>query len=397
MPTSRLRRAIERFLAVEAASSIALLVVTALALALANGPLQGWWAHVLHVTHAHFAVNDVLMTIFFFVVGLEIRREIDRGELAELRRAALPLATALGGMIVPALLFLTLNVGRSSARGWGTPMATDIAFAVGVLDLMGKRVPPALRVLLLALAVIDDVGAIVVIAVFYASTLSGVGFAVAAVAIAIVLVMRRAGVRRPLFYVAPGVLLWWGILRAGIHPTLAGVALGLLTPARPSEGESEAPVDRLQHLLHRWVAFGVMPIFALVNAGVSVTGARLGGDAGAAFAGVLGGLALGKPLGVVVFGLVAVKLGFAAFPRGLGARHLVVLGFAAGIGFTMATFIGQLAFADPALLSAAKLAILGGSALAAVATVLGARFLLPSAIDRDAALTESEAEASTDT
>lgn len=396
MATSSLRRAIERFLAIESASSIVLLFVTALALGLANGPLDAAWARLLHAAHTHFVVNDGLMTIFFFVVGLEIRREIDHGELSDLRRAALPLATALGGMLVPALLFYASNAGRTSAGGWGTPMATDIAFAVGVLDLMRKRVPPALRVLLLALAVIDDVGAIVVIAVFYASTLSGVGFAIAAAAIAIVLVMRRVGVRNPLLYVGPGALLWWGIFRAGIHPTLAGVALGLLTPARPFAGETEAPVDRLQHLLHRWVAFGVMPIFALVNAGVSVTGARLTGDAGAAFVGVLGGLAIGKPLGVVVFGLVAVKLGVSAFPRGLGVRHLVVLGFAAGIGFTMATFIAQLAFADPALLSAAKLAILGASTLAAVATMLGARFVLPHAIDRSAALTESEAESRTD-
>jgi len=299
---------IQRILAVEAASGIVLLVATALALAWANlwtssyaelwhTPIGGRIGPWSYEQPLHFWINDGLMTVFFFVVGLEIRREIFEGELASLKKAALPLAAAVGGMLVPAAIFAALNTGRAGSAGWAVPMATDIAFAVGVLTLLGSRVPSPLRVLLLALAVIDDIGAIVVIALFYSTGVSLQGFALVAAGIGAVLVMRAAGARTPLLYLLPGIVVWAGFLVTGIHPTIGGVVLGLLTPVRPWFGpsgfaattqeqlerlpendraalhssldainqarrEAVSPVERLIHALHPWVAVVLVPIFA---------------------------------------------------------------------------------------------------------------------------------------
>jgi len=314
---------VERFLAIEAASGILLLATAAIALIWANSPWQESYHALWHVPFRiglgpfsferdlHFWINDGVMTIFFFVVGLEVRREIHRGELSEPRRAALPLAAAIGGMIAPACIFAGLNLGRESIHGWGIPMATDIAFAVGVLTLLGSRVPPALRILLLALAVIDDVGAILVIAIFYSSGFASLGFLIIAAGLIAIMVMQLLGVRSPWAYVPPAAVVWAGAYASGIHPTLAGVAVGLMTPVRAWFGreafiehagasvaavqrqdsederallphlahlnearrEAVSPVERLQHALHGWVAFGVMPLFALANAGVSLGGA----------------------------------------------------------------------------------------------------------------------------
>ena len=285
------------------------------------------------------------MTIFFFVVGLEIRREIHAGELSEVRRAALPLAAALGGMLVPALIFLALNVGRPSAVGWAVPMATDIAFAVGALALLGKRVAPALRILLLALAVIDDVGAILVIALFYSTELAALGFAVLGLGILAIFVMQILGVRSPLAYVGPAIVIWAGAYFGGIHPTLAGVIVGFMTPVRAWYGAEEfldqteagvrslrsngvpddrallphldtlqvanreavSPVERLQHLLHGWVAFGIMPLFAFANAGVPLGQISLEGDALWVFLGVALGLTVGKPIGILAVSWLAAR------------------------------------------------------------------------------------------
>lgn len=438
---------VDRFLAVEASSGIALLVTAAVALAWANSPLAWayealWHAPVGFTVGAltlendlHFWVNDGLMTIFFFVVGLEIRRELSRGELSTPRRAALPLAAALGGMLVPALIYVAFNVGRASVRGWGVPMATDIAFAVGVFALLGARVSPALRILLLALAVVDDVGAIVVIAIFYSSGLAPAGFIGMGVGVALILGMQLIGVRRAWLYVPAGFIVWVGALLAGVHPTLAGVLVGLLTPSKAwfsqarflaevdehldelrdgqvrDEGElfphldalnaarkeAVSPVERLQHALHTWVAFGVMPLFALANAGVPLGAASFDGDGLRVFLGVTVGLAVGKPLGVYALSRLAARLGVAVVPRGLGRRHLGVVGLAAGIGFTMALFIATLAFEPGPLLETAKLGVLVGSGLAAAVTLLvGWRALSPAAVP-GAATTEAEAEASTAT
>jgi NhaA family Na+:H+ antiporter len=404
---------IQRILAVEATSGIILLVATAAALTWANlwsgsyadlwhtplGARLGPWSYEQPL---HFWVNDGLMTVFFFVVGLEIRREIFEGELATFKKAALPLAAAVGGMLVPAVIFAALNAGRAGAAGWAVPMATDIAFAVGVLTLLGSRVPGTLRVLLLALAVIDDIGAIVVIAIFYSTGISLQGFIVIGAGIAGVLTMRAAGVRAPVLYLVPGVVVWAGFLKAGIHPTIGGVVLGLLAPVRPWFGpsgfaattqaqlerlpaddragllasldlinqarrEAVSPVERLIHALHPWVAFVVMPIFALANAGVVVGGADFTGDYLWLFLGIVGGLALGKPLGIAAAAFGASRAGIARRSEEMTRSGVVLVGCVAGIGFTMSLFIAQLAFPPGPLLDTAKLAILVGSGVAILA------------------------------
>jgi len=416
---------VEQFLHLEASSGVLLLVVALAALVWANSPWQASYMAFWHLPiglrfgdwsferDLHFWINDGAMTIFFFIVGLEIRREMHRGELSELRRAALPCVAALGGMLAPAMVFLVLNLGRPSAVGWGIPMATDIAFAVGVLALLGRRVPPALRVLLLALAVIDDVGAIIVIAMFYSSSLALAGVGWAAAGVIGILVMQRVGIRSAWAYVPPAIVLWGGTYAAGIHPTLAGVIIGLITPVRAWFGiepsvermtmsllatrackdgasalrhldeigfvrrEAVAPVDRLQRALHGWVAYGVMPLFALANAGVPLGNASWSGDGGLVFAGVVLGLVLGKPIGVVGFSWVMHRLGVVLLPAGVGWREIALVGTVAGVGFTMALFVAGLAFPPGALLETAKLGIVVASAIASLGALLAGLMMLP--------------------
>jgi NhaA family Na+:H+ antiporter len=423
------RRPLDRFLAIEAASGVLLLVAAGAAMVLANSPLSEAYARLwdtplgVSVGDLRFerplswCVNDGLMAIFFFVVGMEIRREIHHGELSEWRRAALPAAAALGGMVAPALLYLAFAGAEATRSGWGVPMATDIAFAVGVLTLLGRRVPPALRVLLLALAVIDDLGAIIVIAVFYSGGLEPVGFGVAAGGLLGIVALKALGVRHPSAYIVPAVVAWAGTYVAGIHPTIAGVVVGLMTPVRAwlgPEGYSQAlsgqlsaldapgvaadehalalsvrglaetareavsPAESLIARLHPWVAFGIMPIFALANAGVSLEGMSLAGASGSVAAGCAVGLVLGKPVGILAACWAALASGLARLPVGIGGRHLLVLGVVAGIGFTMSLFIAQLAFASPALLGAAKLGVLAGTGVAGVVGIaLGLALLRP--------------------
>jgi len=443
-------RPLERFLAVQAASGIVLLAAAIVALTWANSP----WRHLyeqlwatpisfgvgaLHVAEPlHFWINDGLMVVFFFVVGLEIRREMHHGELSDRRRAALPVAAAIGGMIVPALIYSAVNHGSPARRGWGVPMATDIAFAVGVLALLGKRVPAAVRVLLLALAIIDDIGAIVIIAVFYSPSFTFSGVLVAAAGVSFVLLLRALGVRRTAAYILPGVVLWTGILMTGVHPAIAGVILGLLTPASPWYGadgfiaatesaivqlrdrasrpedhhalleplarvaeahrEAVAPVIRLEAALHPWVAYGIMPLFALANAGVDLRGVDLRAPVNTGVAvGVVAGLVLGKPIGIVAASFIAERLGIAARPRGATWRGVLLVGAVAGIGFTMAIFIAGLAFPDAATLGAAKIAVLAASAIACALALASGRVLLPRAPAPEvAAVTVDEAERSTE-
>jgi NhaA family Na+:H+ antiporter len=381
-----------------------------------------------------WVVNDGLMVIFFFVVGMEIRRELHEGELSEWRRAALPAAAALGGMLAPAVFYLAIAGAPGLRSGWGVPMATDIAFAVGILTLLGKRVPAALRVLLLALAVIDDLGAIVVIAAFYSSGIALSGIAVAAAGFGGVLALQRFGVRPKLAYVAPSLVAWAGIYTAGVHPTIAGVIVGLLTPVRawlgprgfvasvqneierlePPTGniaphvfdaaldhvelarrEAVSPADSLIRSLHPWVAFGIMPVFALANSGVTLSSEAIDPAAWHVISGVAVGLIAGKPIGVLLACWLVLRSGVATLPRGIGARQLVVLGVVAGVGFTMALFIAQLAFADPELLAAAKLGILAASGGAALVALALGRLLLSPAETPGAAQTADEAECST--
>ncbi len=441
---------IERFLHVQAASGILLLAAAAAALFWANSPWASSYQALWHTPIGlavggwsvseplHFWINDGLMVIFFFVVGLEIRRELHEGELSDARRAALPVAAALGGMVMPALIFIGLNAAGATRRGWGVPTATDIAFAVGVLALLGKRVPPALRVMLLALAIIDDLGAIVVIALFYSSGVTLSGLAIAAAGSLGVVLMQRLGVRRAVAYAVPGVVVWIGFLRAGIHPTIAGVILGLLTPVRSWFGEQgflaaahaaidefrghaerrghgahdlvgplhrlhqarrEAlpPVVRVEAALHPWVAYGIMPLFAFANAGVTVGGLDLGDpSARAVVLGVVLGLVLGKPAGIMLASFLSVRLGVCVLPRGVDWKGVLLVGSVAGIGFTMAIFIAGLAFPGAPALDAAKLGVLLASGTAAVlGTILG-RAVLPAAPAGGAAMTVTEAEASTE-
>lgn len=442
---ARLARPIERFLHVEAASGVLLLAAALVAILWANSPWRSGYEHLWEVpvglragaldlsAPLHFLVNDGLMVIFFFVVGLEIRREIHGGELSELRRAVLPLAAAVGGMLAPAAIFLLVNRDPDTRSGWGVPMATDIAFAVGVLALLGKRIPSGLRVLLLALAIIDDIGAIIVIALFYSKGIVWSWLGLAGLGLGAVLVLQRVGVRRPIAYVPAGVIMWAGFLRAGIHPTIAGVVLGLLTPARAwlggegflsnaeravlrvrsevEQGHSErhflepladlaharreavAPVVRLEAALHPWVAFLIMPIFALANAGVSL--GRIG--EGRLTLAVIAGLVLGKPAGVLLGSFVVTKLRLASLPRRVTWAGIVVVGLVAGIGFTMAIFIAGLAFSGPAHLNSAKTAVLIASAVAAVAGLAVGRLVLaqPEETSEAVDISPSEAESST--
>jgi NhaA family Na+:H+ antiporter len=265
------------------------------------------------------------MTVFFFVVGLESRREIHLGELSELRRATLPLAVAFGGMLAPALIFLALNVGRESIVGWAVPTATDIAFAVGALALLGKRVTPAMRVLLLALAVIDDVGAIVVIALFYSAEISSLGFVVVGIGVLLILALHSLGIRSPVPYILPGITVWAGMYLSGIHPTLAGVIVGMMTPVTAELGrEAVSPVERLEHLLHGWVALLIMPVFAFANAGLTVGEISISGEALWVFLGITIGLTVGKPAGILALSWLAVRFGAAALRTGwVGARLLL--------------------------------------------------------------------------
>jgi len=389
-----------RFISIEAASGVVLLTAAAIALVCANSPLSSAYEALWHQQLAlgvpllpprdlRFWVNDGLMTIFFLLVGLEVRREIHDGTLSDRRVATLPIIAALGGVVVPALLYILVGSGSEVWRGWAIPTATDIAFALGVLSLIG-RVPPALRVLLLTLAIADDIAAILVIACFYSGGLLPGQFLLVAAGIALVLLLQAVGIRTAFAYVLPGALLWLGMLRAGMHPTLAGVVLGLLTPVTadfglaarrraPRSCDSQPvpdaglprvpeppPMLRVEAILHPYVAFGIMPLFAFANAGVSLGGIDLAAAAPRAVSGgIVLGLVLGKPLGIVLAALAAVRWKICGLPQSVRWRELLLLGVLGGIGFTMSMFIANLAFEDPQLLSAAKLGVVAGSAAAA--------------------------------
>jgi Na+:H+ antiporter, NhaA family len=374
----RLLQPIEQFLHVEAASGIVLLVVTVAALAWANSPWAAgydalWHSHLpvffgawLSSQPLHFWINDGLMAMFFLIVGLEIRREMQDGALSSARQAALPAIAALGGVLAPALIYFAINYEDPILRrGWAVPAATDIAFAVGVLALLGRRVPPALRVLLLALAIIDDIAAIVVIALFYSTGVSVLGLLLAGVGVLGVLALKRFGARSGWAYLAPGIVVWAGMLHAGIHPAIAGVIVGMLAAA-----------PTLEKTLHPWVAYGVMPVFAFANAGVGLAGLSFDQPSTVGVvAGIGAGLVLGKPLGIALATAIGVKLGVCQLPSGVERGGVIVVGLLGGIGFTMAIFIANLAFPDAAMLATAKFAVLVASAVAAVAG-LGVAYLV---------------------
>lgn len=356
-----------QFFATEASSGVLLAAATILAMLIANGPAAESYFGLLHTKlfglSIHHWINDGLMVIFFFMVGMEIKREMVKGELSNPRQAALPIAGAIGGMLVPALVYFGLNQSGPESRGWGIPMATDIAFAVGVLSFFGRRVPFPLKIFLLALAIVDDLGAVIVIAFFYTQDISGPFLGLAALGLSSMVLMRKAGIQTYIPYVLAGAIIWFFVLRSGVHATIAGVLIGLLTPLNHRE---HTPLDDLVHKLHPFVSFGIMPIFALANAGVSLAGAELSALYGSSiFQGVGLGLLIGKPVGIVFVSWLAVKTKIAQLPRGIDWGDMLGVGFLAGIGFTMALFVSNLAlYPEQEIYS--KTGILAGSLVAMI-------------------------------
>ena len=367
--------ALQDFLRNEAAGGIVLLVATVVALVWAN---SGWSSTYGNLWHTHVRigpsswgldedlqhwVNDALMTVFFFLVGLEIKREATVGELNKLSTVTLPALAALGGMVLPALIFTATAGGGAASTGWAIPMATDIAFVVGVLALLGNRVPGGLKLFMLTLAIIDDIGAITVIALFYSGGVSVAWLVGAATCIVGVGASRRFGLSSPLSYFPWGVALWYCTYRAGIHPTVAGVILALLTPAVPVGGRHV--LEDLERRLHPWSAFLIVPVFAMANAGVDLRGITFTSALSSRVTlGVVAGLLVGKTLGISLFALGGRRLGMGRLPRGVGVGHLVGGGALGGIAFTVALFIATLAFSDEALQAQAKIGILAASIIA---------------------------------
>lgn len=410
---------VQEFISREVSGGIVLLAAAAVALIWANSPWDGQyfdlWGSVLTVDAGIFRisedlqhwVNEALMAIFFFVVALEIKREVLHGELAGVRLAALPAAAALGGMIVPALLFAAFNAGGNGARGWGIPMATDIAFALGVLALLGNRIPSQLRLFLLALAIVDDMGAILVIALFYTNDLALGSLGIAALLVLAILLMQRLRVRGFTPYALAGLALWVAVFESGVHATIAGVVLGLLTPSTPHltartffdsargllsdfrrafrarnaertellveemealSRETEAPLERLERVLHPWSSYVVLPVFALANAGISLSGNAISDATSSSVTiGVMVGLLAGKLAGILGAAWLAVKLRIAKLPAGVGWRHLAGAALLGGIGFTVSLFITGLAFDDARPTGDAKIGILAASVAAGLA------------------------------
>jgi NhaA family Na+:H+ antiporter len=379
----RLRGALE-FVHHEASGGVMLMVAAALALVLANSSLADLYGTLLETPVSirigalaldknllHW-INEGLMTLFFFHVGLEIKRELIEGELSTVRQAALPVIGALGGMIVPALIYVAVNSGNAAAlAGWAIPTATDIAFAVGVLALVGARIPPSLKIYLLALAIIDDLGAILIIAFFYTSHLSVTALSLAAAGMATLAVLNRRGVTRIAPYVLVGVFVWLCVLKSGVHATLAGVVTAFAIPLTPvADGGRLDPSDtlaaRLQEALHPWVNFLVLPAFAFANAGVSLAGVTADRLTSPIPLGIALGLFAGKAIGVFAFSALAIALGAGARPEGSSWTQLFGVAVLAGIGFTMSLFIGMLAFPEPAHAADIRIGVLTGSLCSAL-------------------------------
>ena len=370
----------------EAAGGIVLMAAAALALLLDNSRLA-WTSEALLQTRLGLRlgelaidkplllwINDGLMAIFFFLVGLEIKRELLVGELSTREQAALPAIAAVGGMVLPALIYVLINIGNPVAlHGWAIPTATDIAFALGVLALLGRRAPPALKVFLLALAIIDDLGAIVIIALFYTSDLSVLSLGLAAAGIGVLVALNALSVTRIAPYVLTGIFIWVCVLKSGVHATLAGVVVALAIPLFV-EGEEGSPLQRLEHSIEPWVLFGVMPLFAFANAGVSLAGVSAGTLLGTVPIGIALGLIVGKTAGIFGATWAAVRWGLAAKPAGVSWEQMLGVSMLGGIGFTMSLFIGMLAFPDPAYATQLRVGVLTGSLISAVGGYLVLRY-----------------------
>jgi NhaA family Na+:H+ antiporter len=364
----------------EAAAGLTLLAAALLALIVANTPLRETYERLLampmEIGLAPFGlskpllhwINDGLMAVFFFLVGLEIKREALRGALSSRRSAALPAFAAVGGMVVPALIYVAVNWDNQTAlRGWAIPAATDIAFAVGMLALLGSRVPPTLKVFLLALAIIDDLGAILIIAFFYTSDLSLSALALASSGIVVLALLNRMNVLHVWPYLVVGGFVWLCVLKSGVHATLAGVATALAVPLTGAKSSEEGPLEDLEHSLSPWVSFLILPIFAFANAGVSLDGVSAAAIFSPIPLGIILGLLIGKPLGIYGCALVAIRTGFGQMPAGASNAQLFGTAVLGGIGFTMSLFIGMLAFPEPQASADVRLGVLTASFASAIA------------------------------
>lgn len=362
MKTTRL---FKDFFESEKAGGLLLLLVTLVSLALANSPIQSsyinfWETQIGHHSITHW-INDGLMTIFFLLIGLELEREMYGGELSDIRNATLPIFGALGGMIVPAGLFLAFNWGTITQNGAGIPMATDIAFAIGILSLLGNRVPTSLKIFLTALAVIDDLGAILVIALFYTETISFLYLGMAFGVMGILFILNRKNVHSLIPYLIGGAVMWYCMLNSGVHTTITGVLLAFVIPY--GNGGKKTSSYRLQHFLHRPVAFFILPLFAIANTGIAIDSNWHEGLTHANSIGIMVGLIVGKPIGITLFALVCVKLGVGSLPKDLKWKHILGAGMLGGIGFTMSIFITLLAFKNDGVevITYSKIAILVAS------------------------------------
>lgn len=364
---------IQAFMKLEASAGLILMGVALLAMAAANSSLAPVYGNFLDTNirigiggfeiskPALLWINDGLMAIFFFLVGLEIKREVLAGELSSFDKAVLPVLAAIGGMAIPGLVFVALNWSNpENMRGWAIPTATDIAFALGVLALLGSRVPVSLKVFLLAIAIIDDLGAVAIIAVFYTSELSTNALTLSMLGFALAVVLNRMGVHRPAPYVIIGVFMWVFVLQSGVHATLAGVLIALTIPLKPQDGD-QALLYRMEHGLHPWVAFMILPIFAFANAGVSLLGLSLSDFMHPLTLGVAAALFFGKQIGVVAATWIGVKSGLAKLPQDVTWQHVYGVACLTGIGFTMSLFIGSLAFGASETMNAVRLGVISGS------------------------------------
>lgn len=390
---SRVAPMLKDFLQKESAGGIVLIIAAALALAVANSPLASAYAEILGIPVVAgigsfvidkpmlLWINDGLMAVFFFLVGLEVKREILEGQLSSWDKASLPLVAALGGMAIPAIVFLAINMDTpENLSGWAIPAATDIAFALGVLSLLGPRVPVALKALLLAIAVIDDIGAIAIIAIFYSGNIDTGMLGAAAIVFVALIAVNRMRVASSIPYILLSILMWAFVLKSGVHATLAGVAAAMAVPLI-ARGDAR-PLERMEHALHPWVAFLVIPIFGFANAGVSLVGVEASAVLAPLPLGIALGLLIGKQVGIFGFAFAAVKLGFAKLPPEVSWRQIHALSLLAAIGFTMSLFIGNLAFTDAAMVDAVKLGVLAGSGIAALAGYFLLRSTLP-AVNRE--------------
>lgn len=432
-PIEKLTRPLQEFLHQEASGGILLIIGTIIALVWANSPFADSYHHLWNIYLSinvgelglnyslHYWINDGLMVIFFFIVGLEIKRELLVGELSSIKKASLPIAAALGGMIFPALIYTIFNFGSESSSGWGIPMATDIAFVVGILALLGKRVPLALKIFVLALAIVDDLGAVLVIAIFYTSNISLTSLMIAGGFITLLIIMNRMGVRSLLLYTLVGIVLWLAFLKSGVHATVAGVLLAFTIPASArintkkftdetdslikdfdnagEHGENVltneerlsivdqienncekilTPLQRFEHGLHPWVSFFIIPVFALANAGVSISNGLFSTLTNSVSIGIILGLFIGKQIGIFSFSYLAVKFKLASELEGVGWTKIYAAAILAGIGFTMSLFIANLAFSSQELLDTAKVGILAASLLSGIVGFI----ILKSALDK---------------